>query len=89
MLSIEDCIDLCQLMEDEIAAVAEHEPHVIALEMENYLCVTADGEHRLSCMIVADIEAARTHGNLAHAAKLRRVLQHFLGSRAGIVVEDG
>lgn len=90
MLTIEDCIGLCRLTEDEIAAVADHEhvPDIIALEMGNYLCITAEGQRRLSCMIVADIEAARAHGNLAHAAKLRRVLQHFLEHHAGVVLTD-
>ena len=90
MLTIQDCIDICQLTEDEIAAVAEHEhvPDIIALEMGNYLCVTTDGQRRLSRMIVDDIEAAKSHGDLAHAAKLRRVLQHFLESHAGVVLTD-
>ncbi|MGI9451442.1 MAG: hypothetical protein ACR2QH_12545, partial [Geminicoccaceae bacterium] len=90
MLTIRDCIDMCQLTEDEIAAVAEHEhvPDIIALEMGNYLCITSEGERRLSRMIVEDIEAARAHGNLAHAAKLRRVLQHFLERHAEVVLSD-
>ena len=77
---------MCQLTEDEIAAVAEHEhvPHIIALEMGNYLCVTTEGEYRISRMIIEDIEAARAHGNLAHAAQLRRVLQHFLERHASV-----
>jgi nicotinate phosphoribosyltransferase len=81
---------MCQLTEDEIAAVAEHEhvPEIIALEMGNYLCVTAEGERRISAMIVEDIEAARSHGNFAHAAKLRRVLQHFLEHHGGVVLTD-
>lgn len=90
MLTIEDCIGMCQLTEDEIAAVAEHEhlPDILALEMGNYLCLTADGERRLSRMIVDDIVAASARGNLAHAAKLRRVLQHFLEHHAGVTLTD-
>lgn len=90
MLTINDCIGMCQLTEDEIAAVAEHEhlPDILALEMGNYLCLTADGERRLSRMIVDDIEAASARGNLAHAAKLRRVLQHFLEHHAGVALTD-
>ncbi len=90
MLAVQDCIDMCRLTEDEIAAVAEHEhvPYIIALEMGNYLCITADSERRLSGMIVDDIEAARNHGNLRHAAKLRRVLQHFLEHHAGVALTD-
>ena len=90
MLAIQDCIDICRLTEDEFASIAEHEygPCIIAPEMGNYLCVTADGERRLSNMIADDIEAARKHGNLRHAAKLRRVLQHFLEHHAGVTLTD-
>ena len=90
MLTIQDCIDMCQLTEDEIAAVAEHEhvPDIVALELGNYLCATADGERRISRMIIEDIEEARAHGNFAHAAKLRRVLQHFLERHAGVALTD-
>lgn len=90
MLSIEDCIGLCQLTEDEIVAAAEHAypPDIITLEMSNYLCITTRGQRRLSDMIADDIKAARDHGNLVHAAKLRRVLQHFLERHAGITLTD-
>ncbi|MGI9490774.1 MAG: hypothetical protein ACR2RF_33730 [Geminicoccaceae bacterium] len=88
MLTIEDCLGMCRLTQGEIAAAAEHEPDIIALEMDNYLCITAQGQRRLSRMIIVDIEAARTHGNLAHAAKLRRVLQHFLECYAGVVLTE-
>ena len=90
MLTIRDCIDLCQLTEGEVAAIAghEHAADAIALEMGNYLCINADGEHRLSCMIIKDIEKARVHDNLAHAAKLRLVLQHFLERHARVALTD-
>ncbi len=90
MLTIDDCIGLCRLAEDEVAAVAVHEysPDIIALEMSNYLCITAEGQRRLSRMIADDIEAARVHGNLAHAAKLRLVLQYFLERHTGIKLTE-
>ena len=39
MLSIEDCLALCDLTEDEVHAIAQHEhiPEVAAAEMGNYL----------------------------------------------------
>ena len=90
MLTIEDCIGMCRLTEEEIAAVAEHEhlPDILALEMGNYLCETVDGELQLEQMIIDDIEAATERGDLAHAAKLRRVLQHFLEHHAGIALSE-
>ncbi|MGI9510586.1 MAG: hypothetical protein ACR2QJ_14695 [Geminicoccaceae bacterium] len=90
MLTIQDCIGMCQLTEDEVAAIAEHEhiPDIVALEMGNYLCVDADGKKRISRMIAEDIEMARARGDLAHAAKLRHVLRHFLETHAGIALDD-
>lgn len=91
MLTIEDCIGLCQLTEDEIAAVAEHEhlPDILALELANYLCETPEGEVRVERMVVDDIEAARRRGDLVHAAKLKRTLQQFLEHHAGHAIDTG
>jgi hypothetical protein len=90
MLTIQDCIDHCRLTEDEIIAIAEHEhlPDMLALELGDYLCRTTEGELRVKRMIVEDIEAARESGDLAHAAKLRKVLQHFLEHHAGVALSD-
>lgn len=80
MLTIEDCIGLSELTEEEIDAIAEHEhiPEMLALEMANYLLHDANGRPKLSRMIRDDIEAARAHGDFRHAAKLKLVLRHFL-----------
>lgn len=80
MLTREDCLALCELSEDEVAAIAEHEhvPELLAMEMGQYLCHTPDGEARIERMIVDDIETARAHRNYAHMAKLVGVLRHFV-----------
>lgn len=80
MLTREDCIGLCELTPDEVAAIAEHEhvPDIIAAELGNYLVHTSDGEARIERMIVEDIEHARAHRNYAHMAKLVGVLRHFI-----------
>lgn len=90
MLTIQDCIGLCRLTEDEMIAIAEHEhlPDMLALELGDYLCRTTDGELRVKQMIAEDIEAARERGDLAHAAKLRMVLQLFLEHHAGMTLSD-
>jgi len=80
MLTIQDCLDLCELTEDEVLAIAEHEnlPEVVALELGNALAQTAAGERRVEEMIVDDIVAAQRAGNLRHAATLKVVLQRFI-----------
>lgn len=84
MLTLEDCIALSELTEAEIDAIAEHEhlPEVIAAELGNYLIHCDDGTVRIRRMIRDDIETARRHGDLAHAAKLKMVLKHFLETHA-------
>jgi hypothetical protein len=80
MLTREDCLALCELSEDEVEAIAEHEhmPELVAMELGQYLCHTPNGEARIERMIIDDIEHARTHGNYAHMAKLVGVLRHFI-----------
>ena len=80
MLTLQDCIELSDLSEDEILAIAEHEhiPEMAALEMGNYLCHTPEGEQRIRRMIVDDIRAARERGDTRHAAVLKTALEHYV-----------
>ena len=86
MLTIQDCIELCGLWEEEILAIAEHEhvPEMIAVELGNYLVQTAAGEKRINAMIVDDLRAARECGDHAHVLKLKLCLRHFLEHHAGV-----
>jgi S-ribosylhomocysteine lyase LuxS involved in autoinducer biosynthesis len=80
MLTLQDCIELSDLTEDEILAIAEHEhiPEMVATELGNYLVHTLSGEKKIRRMIRDDIAHAREHGNLRHAAVLKSVLKHYL-----------
>ncbi len=80
MLSIQDCIELSDLSEEEILAIAEHEhiPEMVAIELGSYLVHTAEGEKRIKAMIVDDIDAARARGDLKRVASLKLVLRHYL-----------
>jgi S-ribosylhomocysteine lyase LuxS involved in autoinducer biosynthesis len=82
MLTLQDCIELSELTEDEILAIAEHEhiPEMAAVEMGNYLVHTAQGERRIKRMILDDIQHARDHGNLRHAATLKLALRQFVST---------
>ena len=85
MLTIQDCIELSDLTEDEILAIAEHEniPEMVAVELGSYLVHAENGEKRIKRMIVDDIKHARETGNLKHAAVLKSVLKHYLECHAG------
>lgn len=80
MLSIQDCIDMCGLTEEEVLAIAEHEhiPEVAAAEMANYLIRTPDGELCIKAMIRDDIAAAMACGNAQHAIALKLVMRNFI-----------
>jgi hypothetical protein len=80
MVTFDDCLALCELTEDEVAAIAEHEnlAQTPALEMGSYLLETPDGELRIQRIILDDIAAAQTRGDLAHAAHLKQTLRRFI-----------
>jgi hypothetical protein len=85
VLTFEDCLGLCELTEEEIRAIAEHEhlPQIVALELGNYLMRGPDGELLVSHMFIDDIRAAERRGDLAHAAQLKKALWHFLKEHLG------
>lgn len=85
MLTLQDCIGLSELTEEEILAIAEHEhiPEMAALELGNYLIQTPSGERRIKRMIVDDIEAARRAGDHTRVLALKLCLRHYLEHHAG------
>ena len=80
MLTLEDCIALSELTEDEIAAIAEHEhlPAIVAAELGNYLVHDSAGCPVIRRMILDDIATARHRGDKTHALALKLVLRHFV-----------
>ena len=80
MLTFEDCLGLCELSEEEIRAIAEHEhvPEIVALEFGSYLMRGPDGEVLISHIVIDDIRNAEQRGDLVHAAQLKKCLRHFI-----------
>lgn len=80
MLTLQDCIALSDLTEEEVDAIAEHEhcPEIIAAELGNYLIHSPEGVPMLKKIIIDDIHAARERDDWSHALKLRMVLRHFI-----------
>ena len=93
MISLEDCIALSGLDEDEIAAISEHEhiPEIAATALASYLLKQPKGGEAIRTMIMDDIHKALDDGRVQHAAELFMALRHFLEQhpqgRAGLVVE--
>ena len=80
MLSLEDCLGLCDLTEEEVLAVAEHEhiPEMAAIQLGNYLVHTPEGEMRIKGIIRDDIAEARRRGDRSHELALRFLLRNFV-----------
>ena len=93
MISVQDCIDLCGLDADEIAAISEHEhiPEIAAAALASYLLHQPHGEENIRTMIIDDIHGALDQGRLRHAAELFMALRHFLeqhpNARAGLATD--
>jgi hypothetical protein len=84
MLTFEDCLALCELTEEEVDAIAEHEQlsETVAVELGSYLIQGPDGQLLIQRMIVDDIEAARRRGDVARAAHLKQTLRRFIEGHA-------
>lgn len=80
MLTYEDCLDMCDLTQDEIDAIAEHEHmgRIQALATADYLVHSEGGERSIRKMIIDDIRTARAHGKQEREAMLKQVLVHFI-----------
>jgi hypothetical protein len=80
MISLEDCVAMCGLDRDEIAAIAEHElvPEIAAAALANYLLHKSGGEAEIRAMLIDDIRAAISSHHLLHATQLMMALRHFM-----------
>ena len=68
MITLEDCIGMCGLTEEEVLAIAEHEhlPEVAAAALAQYLLSREHGSEKVRDMIVDDIREAQWSGNKEH-----------------------
>ncbi len=80
MLSLEDCIALCGLNEEEVLAIAHHEhiPEIAAAELGNYLVRTPQGEMRIKTIIRDDIAEARAKGDRLRELALKLMLRNYV-----------
>ena len=80
MVSLEDCIALCGLTEQEVQAIGEHEhvPAIAAAAMASYLLKQPHGEEKIRDMIRDDIRGALKRDDRLRARELFMTLRHFL-----------
>jgi hypothetical protein len=84
MITLQDCIGLCGLTEEEVLAVAEHEhlPEIAATALAQYLLSQEHGPEKIRDMIVDDVRQAQRSGDKKHVLTLLHVLHHFLNAHA-------
>jgi hypothetical protein len=80
MIGLDDCIAMCGLEPEEVAAICEHEQicEVQAAALASYLLHQAHGAERIGTMIIEDIDEARDRGEDERADELVAVLDNFL-----------
>ena len=81
MITLEDCVGMCGLTEEEVLAIAEHEhlPEIAAAALAEYLLSQAHGDEKIRDMIVEDIRLAEHNGgDRKQVLTLLHVLHHFL-----------
>jgi hypothetical protein len=86
MLSLQEGIDVMDLSDDEIEAIAEHEhvPEIVAAEIGNTLLKTRTGICLLKLYLQENIERARQLGRFDKARRLDALCRRFDGGHSEI-----
>lgn len=84
MISLEDCIALCDLTPEEVAAIAEHEhvPSISAAALGAYLLHSERGGEAIKRMIHDDIRTAIAAGDAHRARQLVHTYAMFAHEHA-------
>ena len=79
MLSLQDCLDMADLSDAELAAVARHEkiPPIVALELGHRLIQTAAGVETLRQFIHDDILSAQRRNRCRDCQEFSRTLADY------------
>ena len=79
MLTLQECLDFCELSEEQICAIAEHEhvPEIIAAELGECLLHSEEGVCLIRRFMQDDIERAQAAGHLWKAQYWQVVLERL------------
>lgn len=79
MLTLQDCVGLSGLSDEEVQIVAEHEhvPDIVAAELGSDLLHSAQGVSTLKSYVLDCIEHARRVGDADRAAMLDAMYRRF------------
>lgn len=86
MLTLQDCLDMCDLTPEIIDAIAEHErlPAILAAELGNCLACSNGGLAVIHQFILDDMAEATGRGDHRHLARLEHTLTDFRHSHPGM-----
>ena len=86
MITLDDCVALCGLSNDEVSALAEHEhiPEMTAAALGQCLLSRPGGCQIIRDMIADDMRWARQRGDEKHADELALTLRQFVSSHPEI-----
>ena len=89
-VTLADCIALCGLEEDEVAAIAEHEhmPEIASAALAQYLLLEPGGARRIRDMLVDDFRNAKTRKDEVHARELLATLHQFTATHRDELIAD-
>jgi hypothetical protein len=84
MLTVQECVDMSELNNEAIRAVAEHEhiPEVVAAELGQELLKSSEGRAEIRRFMQENLDLAVQEGEEGKAADRKRVLERFIGSRS-------
>lgn len=79
MISIKDCLDYCDLTEDEVAVIAEHEhlPYASAVQLACCLAQSDGGSEVLRCLLKNALCDAENCGRIQTLDEAQRAYTQF------------
>ena len=82
MLSIRDCLDYCDLTDEDVAIIAEHHdiPDAAAAPIACGLVQTREGTLMLTQFMLDLVDEAEERGDRAKAKRFREACQRFIAS---------
>lgn len=82
MLTLQDCLELSGLTEDEVSIIAEHEhvPEIIAAELGSTLLNTPKGVYQIKQMMLEELEKAASNGQRDKEKQIDKIYARFNAS---------
>jgi hypothetical protein len=86
MLTLQDCLDMCDLTPEIVEAIAEHErlPPILATELGNCLACSNGGLAVIHQFILEELAEASERGDRRQLARLRHTLSDFRHAHPGM-----